>query len=54
MIFDQGTIWFTVQGANMVGRLLPQTGEVKLLPVPTANARPYGMAVSSKGVPFFV
>ena len=54
-IFDhQGTLWFTVQSANMVGRLVPQTGEVKLVTVPTPKSRPYGMVVSSKGIPFFV
>ena len=37
----------------MVGRLVPQTGEVMLQPVPTPNALPYGIAVNSGGVPFF-
>ncbi len=37
----------------MVGRLDPRTGEIKLLPVPTPRALPYGIAVNSKGVPFF-
>jgi virginiamycin B lyase len=46
-------LWFTVQGANMIGRLNPRTGEVKLVEVPTPHALPYGMVVSSKGVPFF-
>jgi virginiamycin B lyase len=53
-VFDRtGVLWFTVQGANMVGRLVPQTGEVMLQPVPTPNALPYGIAVNSRGVPFF-
>ena len=37
----------------MVGRLTPQSGEVKLRRVPTSNALPYGIAVNSRGVPFF-
>src|SRR5579863_4462215 len=53
-IFDQsGTLWFTVQGGNMIGRLVPRSGEVKLVAAPSAHALPYGMVVSSKGVPFF-
>jgi virginiamycin B lyase len=38
----------------MVGRINPKSGEVKLVKVPTPKALPYGMVVSSKGVPFFV
>ncbi len=53
-VFDQqGILWFTVQGGNMVGQLDPRTGQIKLKPVPTTKARPYGIAVNSKGVPFF-
>ena len=54
LAFDQnGILWFTVQNAGMVGRLAPATGEVKLAIVPTPKARPYGIVVNSKGVPFF-
>lgn len=49
-----GNIYFTVQGGNMVGRLNPKTGEVKVVSSPTPKSNPYGMVVSSKGVPFFV
>ncbi|HSL20945.1 MAG TPA: hypothetical protein VK886_05375 [Vicinamibacterales bacterium] len=53
-IFDQaGTLWFTVQGGNFVGKLDPETGEVTLKEVPTPKSRPYGIVVSSKGVPVF-
>src|SRR5262249_31005017 len=31
-----------------------KTGEIKLLTPPTANSRPYGMAVNSKGTIFYV
>jgi virginiamycin B lyase len=47
-------LWFTLQQANMVGRLHPQTGEIKLVTMPTAKSLPYGMVVDSKGVPFIV
>jgi virginiamycin B lyase len=55
LIFDNsGILWFTMQNANRIGRLDPKTGEIKLLKPPTANARPYGMALNSKGTVFFV
>jgi virginiamycin B lyase len=54
-IFDQkGTLWFTLQQANMVGRLNPATGDIKLVTMPSARSLPYGMVVSSAGVPFLV
>ena len=53
-VFDShGTLWFTVQGGNMVGRLDPKNGKIELKNVPTENALPYGIAINSKGVPFF-
>jgi virginiamycin B lyase len=55
LIFDNsGILWFTMQNANRIGRLDPKTGEIKLLTPPTANSRPYGMALNSRGVVFFV
>ncbi|HEX9444386.1 MAG TPA: hypothetical protein VGA73_09710 [Candidatus Binatia bacterium] len=49
-----GAIWYTGQFANVLGRLDPKTGALKLVTAPTPKSRPYGMVVSSKGVPFFV
>jgi virginiamycin B lyase len=55
LVFDHdGIIWFTAQVGNKVGRLDPTTGEIKLVTPPTANARPYGIAVNSKNVVYFV
>jgi virginiamycin B lyase len=55
LIFDKdGILWFTMQNLNRIGRLDPKTGEIKLLTPPTANSRPYGMALNSKNVVFFV
>jgi len=48
-----GMMYFTVQSANMVGRLDPKTGEIKLVTSPTPKSNPYGMVISSKGVPIF-
>ena len=54
-MFDHdGILWFTVQQGNRVGRLDPKTGEIKTVTPPTDKARPYGMAVNSKNVVFFV
>ncbi len=51
--FDQsGMLWFTLQQSNMIGRLDPASGQIKLVTAPTARARPYGIMVNSKGVPF--
>ncbi|HLH87947.1 MAG TPA: hypothetical protein VKX28_05765 [Xanthobacteraceae bacterium] len=55
LIFDhRGILWFSVQQGNFVGRLDPKTGAIKLVQPPTANARPYGLAVDSKNVVYFV
>jgi virginiamycin B lyase len=43
-----------VRGGNIVGRLDPKTGALKLVTRADAQMRPYGMVISSKGVPFFV
>ena len=37
----------------MIGRLVPKTGDIKLVNVPTPNALPYGIAVNSDGIPYF-
>ena len=53
-IFDQkGTLWFTIQ-SGMVGRLVPQSGEMKVVATPSMNTYPYGIQVNSKGVPWYV
>ncbi len=53
-IFDRtGTLWFTVQGGNFVGKLDPATGQITLKEAPTPKSRPYGIVISSKGVPVF-
>ncbi|HEY1475987.1 MAG TPA: hypothetical protein VGF53_18110 [Pseudolabrys sp.] len=55
LVFDHnGILWFTVQQANFVGRLDPRAGAVKLVASPTPKSRPYGMAVNSKNVVYFV
>ncbi|MDJ0958145.1 MAG: hypothetical protein QNI91_14855 [Arenicellales bacterium] len=51
---DQGHIWFTVQGGNFIGRLTIAEKVVDLIEVPTANARPYGIALDSNARPWIV
>ncbi len=53
-VFDQkGILWFTVEEGNLVGRLNPQTGALRLKPSPAPHSIPYGIAVNSKGLPFY-
>jgi virginiamycin B lyase len=53
-VFDQkGMLWFTVQGGNFIGILDPATGAIRLKQPPTPDSRPYGIAVTAKGIPFF-
>jgi virginiamycin B lyase len=53
-IFDQkGTLWFTLQ-SGMVGRIIPSTGEMKIVRTPSNNTYPYGIKVDSHGTPWYV
>jgi virginiamycin B lyase len=38
----------------MMGRLNPQTGEIKLVTMPTTRSLPYGVVFDSKDRPFVV
>jgi streptogramin lyase len=53
-IDPNGMVWFTVQNGNMLGRIDSRSGDVKLVPSPTPNSRPYGIVINSKDVPVFV
>jgi virginiamycin B lyase len=50
-----GRIFFTVQAGNFIGTLDPKVpgGNIKLIESPTANSRPYGVRLDSKGIPYF-
>jgi virginiamycin B lyase len=50
-----GRMVFTVQAGNFVGTLDPKApdGAIKLVESPTANSRPYGVRLDSKGTPYF-
>ena len=51
LIFDAGeeNIWFTLQGANMIGRLNIATRNVDLIPSQTERSRPYGIKLAPDG-----
>lgn len=51
LIFDENEehIFFTLQGANMMGRLNLETRKVDLISAMTDNARPYGIVQASDG-----
>ena len=49
-VFDEkGRMFFTLQVSNMIGRLVPSTGEIKLITSPRKNSRPYGIKVAADG-----
>jgi virginiamycin B lyase len=55
-IFDQqGTLWFTLQSGH-VGRLVPSTGEMRIVPAPSGAGAtyPYGIQINSQGIPWYV
>lgn len=46
---DEERIFFTLQGANMMGRLDIETREVTLIPSKTERSRPYGIKLAPDG-----
>ena len=48
----KGDLWFTVQNGGFIGHLATKTGEVRLVKVPQARARPYGIALDAGGRPW--
>lgn len=51
LIFDEDeeNIWFTLQGANMIGRLNIETRQVDLVSAQTERSRPYGIKLAPNG-----
>ena len=51
LVFDQAeeNIWFTLQGANMMGRLNIASRKVDIIPSKTERARPYGIKMAPDG-----
>lgn len=51
LVFDEGekNIWFTMQGANMMGRLNIASRKIDIIPSKTERARPYGIKMAPDG-----
>jgi virginiamycin B lyase len=53
LTFDsRGDIWFTVEQGNFVGKLTAADRRVQLIEVPTGRAKPYGIVVDSRDIPW--
>ena len=44
-----GSLWYTGQGANKLGRLDPKTGVFKEFPLKTPNSGPHGLVAGKDG-----
>jgi virginiamycin B lyase len=44
-----GSLWYTGQGANKLGRLDPKTGQFKEYPLKTPNSGPHGLVADKEG-----
>ena len=47
---DGSALWFTAQGANTIGRLIPGEWAVDIIDVPTEGSRPYGITITPDGM----
>src|SRR3974390_1094350 len=48
-VAPDGSLWYTGQGANKLGRLDPKTGEFKEYPLKTAGSGPHGRGAAKGG-----
>ena len=48
-----GSLWYTGQGANKLGRLDPKTGEFKEYPLKTPDSGPHGLVADKDGAIWF-
>jgi virginiamycin B lyase len=48
-IAPDGSLWYTGQAANKLGRLDPKTGEFKEYPLKTRNSDPHGLVADEEG-----
>ncbi|MDH3418075.1 MAG: cytochrome C [Gammaproteobacteria bacterium] len=53
IVDDEGTVWFTTMSGH-VGRVDPATEEMKISAAPTDGAFPYGIAINTRGEPWYV
>jgi virginiamycin B lyase len=50
LVYHEGKIWFTAQGANLYGSLDPVTGQTQIFPVLIPDAKPYGLVAAPDGM----
>jgi len=48
-VAPDGSLWYTAQGANKLGRLDPQTGQFKEYPLKTPGSGPHGLVADREG-----
>src|SRR5438876_2679564 len=48
-----GIVWFADQHGSYIGRLDPETGDVKEFPTPTPNSGPHGIIVAPDGMVWY-
>ena len=46
---DAGALWFTMQRGNAIGRIDMDSGAIRVIPVPTDGALPYGILATDSG-----
>src|SRR5436190_17544475 len=52
-VAPDGSLWYTGQLANKLGRLDPKSGEIKEYPLKTAASGPHGLAADKEGSIWF-
>ena len=52
-VAPDGTLWYTAQLANKLGRLDPKTGAIKEFPLKTPGSGPHGLAPDKEGKIWF-
>jgi virginiamycin B lyase len=48
-VAPDGSLWFTEQKANKLGRLDPKSGQIREYPLPTADSGPHGLVADREG-----
>ncbi|HYV73859.1 MAG TPA: Lyase-like protein, partial [Candidatus Binatia bacterium] len=48
-VAPDGSLWFTAQGVNKIGRLDPSSGAFKEYPLKTPNSGPHGLVADEQG-----
>src|SRR5437588_12712139 len=48
-VAPDGSLWFTEQKANKLGRLDPKSGQIREYPLPTADSGPHGLIADREG-----